>query len=152
MMAEAQPVQPIARQDQRQEIAEYDTDDAKTMVVEKIQCTNQYEGSRWPLIVEHDGMDPQTLASTYFEQAEIEDILHKLHNDHRIKHFFYSPRMRHMFRYQSQIAEENYLEAKARQSKQGFLTRQVTGPAIRSASTSSTQGEAQQKKWYRRLI
>lgn len=152
MMAEAQPLMPLVRQDHRQEIAEYDTDDAKTMVVEKIQCTNQYQQDKWPLIVEHDGMDPQTLASTYFERPEIEDILHKLHNDHRLKHFFYSPRMRHMYRYQVQIAEENFLEAKARQSVQGFLTRQVTGPAIRSATTSSAQSEAQQKKWYRRLI
>jgi hypothetical protein len=131
---------------------EYATEDAKTMVVEKIQCTNQYEELRWPLIVEHDGMDPQTLASTYFEGDEIVDILHKIHNDHRLKRFCVPARMHHMKRYQEQVSEENYLEGKLRQSKQGFMTRQVTGPAIRSASTSTQQGDVQQKKWYRKLI
>ena len=131
---------------------DYATEDAKTMVVEKIQCTNQFKPKRWRHIVEHDGMDPMTLASTYFESDEIIDILHKVHNDHRLKRFCVPARMRHMSRYQEQVSEENYLEAKRRQSKQGFMTRQVTGPAIRAASTSSAAGDVQAKKWYRKLI
>jgi hypothetical protein len=145
----SQPIQPLARQDQTQQMEEYATEDAKTMVVEKIQCTNQFEEKYWKLIVKYLGMDPQTLASTYLEGNEIEDLLHKLHNDLRIKHFFYSPRMDTIEMYEEQVALINYLESKVRQSKQGFMTRQVTGPAIRSATTSTQQGDVQKKGWLR---
>jgi hypothetical protein len=142
------------KQEQVQTIEEYATNEANTLIVEKIQCRNQFEAPFWGLIVEHDGTDPQTLASAYFaKQADMDDYTDGLHNHHRLKRFNVPARMRHFARYQEQISEENYVKVKITQSFQGFLTRQVTAPAIKTAHTSLSAGEEGQKKpWYRKVI
>ncbi len=134
---------------------DYATDDAKTIVVEKIQCENQFraeDGKRWASISQHDGMDPQTLASSYLEAEDIYDVKAKLHNDHQLINLLSSPRLRHISAYIEQMSEENYVGVKITQSKQGFMTRQVTGPAIRAAATNMQQGFEKGKPWYRKVV
>jgi len=145
--------QPPKRQEQTQTIEEYATNEASTLIVEKIQCQNQFKDGFWPLIVLHDGVDPQTLASAYFaKQNDIDDFTDKLHNHHRLKRFNIPARMRHFGRYQEQVSAENYVAVKATQSFQGFLTRQVTAPAIKTAHTSLSAEEGQKKPWYRKVV
>lgn len=118
---------------------DYQTDDAKTVMVEKTLTQNPFLiPDTYNSLVRHNGVDPMTECTTYYPDVEyIRDRSRMMNNQDRLKEFGTPARIRPTATYQAHTAEANYREPLMLKSLQGFSTRAVTGPAIRSAETTA---------------
>ena len=132
---------------------DYQTDDAKTVMVEKLLTQNQFtDPAAMNAIVAHGGMDPATERTTYYPSPDfIQDRIERLHSNNRLKEMATPWAIRPFSLHQEHIAEEMFGEALMLESLQGFATRAVTGPAIRSAETKAegVLGQQSQNKGWR---
>lgn len=134
---------------------DFETEDAKTQMVEKTLTRNQFTNpDDYNSMVAHNGIDPMTECTTYYPSPEyIQDRVRKLHNQNRLKEFATPARIRPYSTHQQHLSEENFIEPLMLKGLQGFSTRAVTGPAIRSSVTNSEGilGQAPKKGLLQRM-